>query len=90
MMHPQNTKNLGCMVHRRRCKDHPRLQRGLDPKDKATRVYHYHHNLEKEVGIIAHSCGVAEPRQLRRHHARRIMENGHSVGLDELYQVEPK
>ncbi|MAR90494.1 MAG: FMN-binding glutamate synthase family protein [Pseudomonadota bacterium] len=80
----KNTCPTGVTTH------NPRLQRGLDPKDKATRVYHYHHNLEKEVGIIAHSCGVAEPRQLRRHHARRIMENGHSVGLDELYQVEPK
>jgi hypothetical protein len=39
----------------------------------------------KEVGIIAHSCGVKEPRELRRHHARLVQANGLSIPLDEYY-----
>ena len=62
-----------------------RLQKGLNPAHKSVRVSNYHNNIENEVGIIAHSCGVHEPRQLRRFHARIVLENGLSVGLDELY-----
>ncbi len=61
------------------------LQRGLDVTDKAERVYHYAKNLRKEVGIIAHSCGVPEPRRLQRFHCRIVQQNGLSVPLDELY-----
>jgi glutamate synthase domain-containing protein 2 len=63
----------------------PRLQRGLDVGLKAERVYHYVKNLQKEVEVVAHSCGVSEPRQLRRHHARVVVESGRSVRLDELF-----
>ena len=63
----------------------PRLQKGLDPNHKAVRIMQYQQNIEHEVGIIAHSCGVREPRELRRFHARMVAPNGLSVGLDELY-----
>lgn len=63
----------------------PRLQRGLDVELKAERVYHYVKNLLKEVEVVAHSCGVSEPRQLRRHHARIVVASGRSVRLDELF-----
>jgi len=63
----------------------PRLQKGLDPADKATRVMHYVKNMVKEVGIIAHSCGVREPRELKRFHARIVQADGQSRPLDELY-----
>jgi len=63
----------------------PRLQKGLDPTDKATRVMQYVKNMVKEVGIIAHSCGVREPRELQRFHARIVQNNGQSIPLDELY-----
>ena len=62
-----------------------RLQRGLDPADKARRVMRYQQNMEKEVSVIAHSCGVPEARQLRRQHCRVVQGNGRSVPLDELY-----
>ncbi len=62
------------------------LQEGLDPTDKASRVASYIANMEKEVGTIAHSCGVREPRQLSRHHARIVTEFGQSVPLDILYR----
>ena len=42
-----------------------KLQRGLHPPSKAERVAQYAKNLTKEVGIIAHACGVPEPRRLR-------------------------
>ncbi|MBL4782504.1 MAG: FMN-binding glutamate synthase family protein [Porticoccaceae bacterium] len=62
------------------------LQQGLDPSDKATRVANYVLNMEQEVGTIAHSCGVREPRELNRSHARIVTECGQSVPLDVLYR----
>jgi glutamate synthase domain-containing protein 2 len=61
------------------------LQRGLDPANKAVRVANYQKNLIKEISIIAHSCGVAGPRRLKRQHARIVMANGLSLPLDELH-----
>ena len=61
------------------------LQRGLDVSDKSERVFQYAQNMRKEVGIIAHSVGVPEPRLMQRKHCRIVQENGRSVPLDELY-----
>lgn len=61
------------------------LQRGLVPADKAERVYHFRKNMEKEVAIIAHSCGVETPRQLQRHQVCMITEGGNIANLGELY-----
>ena len=61
------------------------LQYGLAPKNKAIRVMNYAKNIHKEVGIIAHSCGVTEPRKLERKHARIVLPNGKSIGMEELY-----
>ena len=63
----------------------PKLQQGLIPEVKAQRVAHFHHNLVHEVEMIAHSCGVAEPRQLRREHAAIVVDGGSSVPLNILY-----
>jgi glutamate synthase domain-containing protein 2 len=63
----------------------PRLQRGLDPADKAERVRHYAENMVKEVGLIAHACGVDDPRQLGRQHCRIVTGPGRSVPLSELH-----
>ncbi len=68
-----------------------KLQRGLHPPDKAQRVASYVRNMTREVGIIAHSCGVRSPRQLNRSHARMVLDNGLSVPLDELFPLpEPR
>ncbi len=68
-----------------------KLQRGLVPEVKAERVASYARNMSYEVGIIAHSCGVREPRELRRFHARVVQTNGLSIALNELHpDVEPK
>ncbi|GAB4360388.1 MAG: FMN-binding glutamate synthase family protein [Immundisolibacter sp.] len=75
----KNTCPTGVATH------DPRLQRGLVPADKAERVAHFVANMEKEVAMIAHSCGVAEPRGLTRRHARMMLGEGRSVSLEELY-----
>ena len=62
-----------------------KLQRGLDPTDKAERVYQYAKSVRKEVGVIAHSCGVPEPARLRRFHCRVVQAQGGSRPLDVLY-----
>lgn len=65
----------------------PRFRYGLDPTLKSVRVYHYATNMVHEVGIICHSVGVEEPRQLKRHHARIVTANGLSILLSELYPL---
>ena len=75
----KNTCPTGITTHNKR------LQDGLVPEEKAVRVYAYAKRMIKEVGIIAHSCGVSSPSKLRRYHARVIGENGLSIGLDELH-----
>jgi hypothetical protein len=39
------------------------------------------------VGLIAHSCGVLQPRKLERRHVRIIKHGGHSVSLAEIHPV---
>jgi glutamate synthase domain-containing protein 2 len=63
----------------------PRLQRGLDVELKAERVSHYVKNMQHEIEMVAHSCGVTEPRQLRRQHARMVIDGGRSMRLDEMF-----
>jgi hypothetical protein len=38
-----------------------------------------------EVEVIAHSCGVPEPRRLKRFHVRIVQNNGKSLPMNELY-----
>ena len=75
----KNTCPTGITTHDKK------LQSGLDPEIKAERVRNYAENMVYEVGVIAHSCGVKEPRLLRRFHARMVRPDGKSIPLDELY-----
>ncbi|MGI9462636.1 MAG: FMN-binding glutamate synthase family protein [Aestuariivirgaceae bacterium] len=75
----KNTCPTGITTHDRR------LQRGLDPEDKAVRVKNFVGKIRYGVGVIAHSCGVRHPRALKRFHVRIVQHNGRSVPLDELY-----
>lgn len=63
-----------------------KLQRGLVTSDKAERVAHYQKNMIKEISIIAHSCGVPNPRHLKRQHARMVQSSSQSVSLVEYYK----
>ncbi len=85
---------LGCIqalkCHTNRCPTgitthDPRYTRGLDPTDKTTRVANYAKSMAHEVGMIAHSCGVREPRELTRSHARIVGANGLSTSLEHMY-----
>ncbi len=62
-----------------------RLQSGLDPLDKAERVKNYVDKIRYGTGLIAHSCGVAEPRSLQRKHCRIAQGNGQSLPLSDIY-----
>lgn len=75
----KNTCPTGITTH------DPKLQHGLIPSSKAERVANYAKNMTKELNIIAHSCGVPEPRRLKRYHARIRLPNSKSVSMDELY-----
>ena len=75
----KNTCPTGITTHNKK------MQSGLVVREKSERVAHYAKNLMYEVGIIAHSCGVKEPRELRRFHARIVTQNGLSVPLNELH-----
>ncbi|WP_020209756.1 FMN-binding glutamate synthase family protein [Gilvimarinus chinensis] len=75
----KNTCPTGVTTH------DPKLQRGLVPTDKAERVAHYQRNMTYGVGLIAHACGVAEPRGLRRDHVQIVMASGLSAPLSELH-----
>lgn len=80
----RNTCPTGVTTHNKR------LQRGLVPEDKAERVARYSLSMRKEIGTIAHSCGVPEPSRLQRFHCRIMQDDGHSIPLDELFPiVEP-
>ncbi|WP_420797935.1 FMN-binding glutamate synthase family protein [Hyphococcus flavus] len=60
------------------------LQGGLDPKVKAPQVASYVEKMRKDVAMIAHSCGAAHARNLKRFHVRIQQEDGTSVPLDQL------
>jgi glutamate synthase domain-containing protein 2 len=62
-----------------------KLQYGLNPEDKALRVMQYAKNMQKEIGVLAHSCGVSEPRLLQRRHARIVQASGRSISMVEIY-----
>ncbi len=78
----KNTCPTGITTH------NPNLQSGLVPQDKAVRVKNFVEGLVQEVGVIAHSCGVTEPRALKRQHARIIQPDGSSIRISDLY-AEP-
>jgi glutamate synthase domain-containing protein 2 len=75
----KNTCPTGITTH------DPDLQKGLDPTDKAQRVYQFAKSMEKEVNMIAHACGVSEPRQLTRSHCRIVNQTGRSQLLSQIF-----
>ena len=81
----QNTCPTGITTHNRR------LQRALVVEEKYLRVANYAMNMNKEIDMIAHSCGVRHAHELRREHVRIVQANHQSVALNMLYPYpEPK
>lgn len=75
----KNTCPTGITTHNKR------LQKGLNPEDKAVKVANYCHNMIHEVQVISHSCGVSRPRLMGRKHIRIVQDNGKSIPMDVLY-----
>jgi hypothetical protein len=61
------------------------LQRGLVVEEKYLRVANYCRNMNKELDMIAHSCGCRHARELRREHVRIVTGAGQSIALNQLY-----
>lgn len=62
-----------------------RLQNGLVVEEKYLRVANYARNVNKEINMIAHSCGLHHARQFKREHVRIVETAGKSVALNILY-----
>ena len=75
----ENTCPTGITTHNKR------LQRGLDPTNKAVRVMNYCKTIQKEVDMIAHSCGVDHPRDLTRNHLMVVQANGRSKPFSQTW-----
>ncbi len=75
----ENTCPTGVTTHNHR------LQRGLVVEEKYLRVAHYAMNMNKEIDMIAHSCGCRHARELKREHVRVVQNAGQSVALNVLY-----
>jgi glutamate synthase domain-containing protein 2 len=68
-----------------------RLQRALVVEEKYLRVANYANNMNREIDMIAHSCGVRHARELRREHVRIVQSGGKSIAFNMLYPYpEPK
>src|SRR5471032_2621060 len=74
-----NTCPTGITTH------NPRLQRGLVVEEKFQRVANYATGMNNDIEMIAHSCGVAHPRLLKREHCRIVQANGATAALNMLY-----
>lgn len=74
-----NTCPTGITTHNKR------LQNGLVVAEKYIRVAHYAENMNHELEMIAHACGLRHPRELRREHVRLVQTAGHSEAMNMLY-----
>ncbi len=74
-----NTCPTGITTHNKR------LQRGLVVEEKYLRVANYVLNMNKEIDMIAHSCGCRHSRELRREHVRIVESANRSVAFNMLY-----
>ena len=75
----QNTCPTGVTTHNRR------LQRGLVVEEKYIRVANYCRNMNREIDMIAHSCGLRHARELRREHVRIVETANQSIALNMLH-----
>lgn len=74
-----NTCPTGITTHNKR------LQRGLVVEEKFQRVANYAQGMNKELEMIAHSCGLLHARELRREHVRLVQTAGNSTAMNMLY-----
>ena len=75
----QNTCPTGVTTHNKR------LQRALVVEEKYLRVANYCNGINREIDMIAHSCGVRHARELKREHVRIVQANQQSIAFNMLY-----
>lgn len=75
----RNTCPTGITTHDRR------LQKGLNPDEKAVKVKNFVDKIHYGTALIAHSCGVPHQRALTRSHCRLVQPDGKSVLMSTLY-----
>jgi glutamate synthase domain-containing protein 2 len=75
----QNTCPTGVTTHNKR------LQRGLVVEEKYLRVANYAIGMNKEIDMIAHSCGLRHAREFRREHVRIVRSAMESVAFSKLH-----
>jgi glutamate synthase domain-containing protein 2 len=74
-----NTCPTGITTHNRR------LQRGLVVEEKYMRVANFTRNMNREIDMIAHACGLRHAREFRREHVRIVRGAYESVALSTLF-----
>jgi glutamate synthase domain-containing protein 2 len=74
-----NTCPTGITTHNQK------LQRGLVVEEKYLRVANYARNMNREIDMIAHSCGLHHAREFTRAHVRIVQADGRSIALNMLY-----
>lgn len=74
-----NTCPTGITTHNRR------LQRGLVVEEKYLRVANFTRNMNREIDMIAHACGLRHAREFRREHVRIVRGAYESVVLSTLF-----
>ena len=62
-----------------------KLQRGLVVEEKFLRVANYARNMNREIDMIAHSCGLRQAREFTRAHVRMVQADGRSIALNMIY-----
>lgn len=78
----KNTCPTGITTHDKR------LQKGLDPSNKAVRVRNYVKTLNEEVAMIAHACGVDCPRDLTREHLLVMQASGRTRPFTKVWNPD--
>jgi len=76
-----NTCPTGITTH------NPKLTRGLIVEEKAKRVARYGLAINRDIDVIAHSCGLKNARALGREHARIVVGFGQSMPLARRYPM---
>jgi glutamate synthase domain-containing protein 2 len=80
----QNTCPTGVTTHNKR------LQRGLVVEEKYVRVANYAIGMNREIDMIAHSCGLRHAREFRREHVRIVRSAMESIAFSKLHPYPKK
>lgn len=75
----KNTCPTGITTHDKK------LQKGLDVDRKAYRVASYVDNIQKELMMLVHSCGLHSPGEFNRDHLQVVTDHRQAVPMTQMY-----